>query len=74
MQLACGETSTLTMDQAIEMMARKRYPDPLTGSHKDKDDYSWRQTKAELQQKAYIQGRIDEKNEQLNLKPKITGK
>jgi len=60
------------MGQAIEQLARKRFPDPTTGSIKDSEDFTWRLTKAKLQRRAYIQGRIDEKNEQLNLKPKIT--
>lgn len=47
------------MEQTIEQLARKRFPDPMTGSIKDPEDFNYRKSKAAFQRQAYKQGLMD---------------
>lgn len=40
----------------IEILAKKKYPDPINGNSNDKEDFELRTYKAKIQRKAFIKG------------------
>jgi hypothetical protein len=52
--------SQILKNMAIEECARLRFPNPQKWNPSDRQDAAWRETKVEIQRRAYIQGRKDE--------------
>lgn len=51
----------LNIDLPIEECAKLRFPNPIGWNPSDRADAAWRETKVEIQRKAYMLGRKDEK-------------
>ena len=64
---AMNNKNIILKRMSVENCAALRFPDPKGWNPSDKEDAAWREAKAEIQRKAYIQGRIDEKNLQQTL-------
>lgn len=52
----------INIDLSIEECAKLRFPNPMGWNPSDRTDAAWRETKVEIQRKAYMLGRKDEQN------------